>query len=68
MQPGDEVDLIRDVSKENKDFLIVSRLEIISAKPNEKRDALSVKIRRTKLLTIENYQDDPWRHATDESS
>lgn len=54
---GDEVDIVRGPSIMNSDFLTVSRIEILSA--TEKGEGLSVRVRRNKALTIENYQQDP---------
>nr|CAD7428711.1 unnamed protein product [Timema monikensis] len=52
---GDEIDIIRGLSPLNSDFLIVSRIEVLSASANENN--ISVKLRRSKTLTIENYAD-----------
>lgn len=50
---GDEVDLIKSVSPANPENLIVARVEILSVA--EKPDALDVKVKRWKSLTVENY-------------
>lgn len=55
---GDEIDLIRGPSPTNPDFLVVSRIEILSAKGNV--DTIRVKLKRQKSLIIENYND-PWK-------
>ena len=62
---GDEVDVIRGLSPMNPEFLLVSRIEILSVKPEE--DNVAVKIRRFKSLTIENYSE-PWRESVDSGS
>lgn len=54
---GDEVDIVRGTSLSNPNFLTVSRVEILAA--SERGDGLSIKIRRNKTLTIDNYKDDP---------
>nr|CAD7574848.1 unnamed protein product [Timema californicum] len=60
---GDEIDIIRGPSPLNSDFLIVSRVEVLSASANENN--ISVKLRRSKTLTIENYADS-WKVSQDE--
>nr|CAD7592643.1 unnamed protein product [Timema genevievae] len=60
---GDEIDIIRGPSPLNSDFLIVSRVEVLSASENE--NSISVKLRRSKTLTIENYADS-WKVSQDE--
>lgn len=50
---GDEIDIVRGASLSNPDFLTVSRVEILST--SERSEGLSVKLRRNKSLTIENY-------------
>lgn len=62
---GDEVDVIRGLSPLNPEFLLVSRIEILSVKPEEEN--VAVKIRRFKSLTIENYSE-PWRESVDSGS
>jgi hypothetical protein len=61
---GDEVDVIRGLSPMNSKFLLVSRLQILSAKAGEEN--IAVKIRRFKSLTVENYSE-PWRESADAS-
>jgi hypothetical protein len=48
----------------NPEFLLVSRLEILSVKAGEEN--ISVKIRRFKSLAVENYSE-PWRESSDAS-
>jgi hypothetical protein len=48
----------------NPEFLIVSRIEILSAKAGE--DHITVTLRRFKSLTVENYSE-PWRESADAS-
>ncbi|XP_050437539.1 mitochondrial transcription rescue factor 1 [Adelges cooleyi] len=55
LEIGDEVDLIKGPSPNNPDFLLVSRIEILSA--NLDGDELLVKLRRFKTLLINNYSD-----------
>lgn len=49
----------------NPEFLVVSRIEILSVKPGEEN--VTVKIRRFKSLTIENYSES-WRESVDSGS
>lgn len=63
---GDEVDLIRGVSPVNSDLLSISRVEIISVKEDDENDNLSIKVRRTKTLYVENYSTDPWKKGSTE--
>ncbi|KAJ9594138.1 hypothetical protein L9F63_014454, partial [Diploptera punctata] len=58
---GDEIDVIRSTSRMNPNFLVISRIEIISAKAEEEN--ISVKLRRTKSLTVENY-DEPFKDSS----
>lgn len=53
VQENDEIDLIKGPDPKNSNFIIVSRLEVISIKPEE--ESIAVKIRRYKSLTIEAY-------------
>jgi hypothetical protein len=46
----------------NPEFLVVSRIEILSVKSGEEN--VAVKVRRFKSLTIENYSE-PWRESVD---
>ncbi|XP_067002800.2 mitochondrial transcription rescue factor 1 [Anabrus simplex] len=57
---GDEVDVIRGYSPMNPNFLVVSRIEVLSIKAKE--ETFSVKMRRSKSLVIENYSD-PWKQS-----
>lgn len=50
---GDEVDVIKGVSPQNEDHIIVGRIEIVSARAKE--ESISVVLRRYKSLIIENY-------------
>lgn len=59
---GDEVDVIRSLSPMNPEFLLVSRIEILSVKAGEEH--IAVKLRRFKSLTVENYRD-PWKESAD---
>ncbi|XP_050533768.1 mitochondrial transcription rescue factor 1 [Daktulosphaira vitifoliae] len=52
---GDEVDLIKGSSPSNPNFLLVSRVEILSA--NLDGHELLVKLRKFKNLLIDNYPD-----------
>lgn len=54
-QEGDEIDIVKGPSPTNPDFLIVARVEILGIK--ESGENISVKIRRCKNLTIENYEE-----------
>ncbi|XP_021933463.1 uncharacterized protein C6orf203 isoform X2 [Zootermopsis nevadensis] len=57
---GDEVDVIRGLSPMNPEFLVVSRLQLLSIKAGEEN--ISVKLRRFKSLIVENYGE-PWKEA-----
>ena len=59
---GDEVDVIRGLSPVNPEFLVVSRIEILSVKTGEEN--IAVNVRRFKSLVIENYSE-PWRESVD---
>ncbi|CAH1375778.1 unnamed protein product [Tenebrio molitor] len=50
---GDEIDIIKGVSVSNPDFLTVARVEILGI--TDKHEVITLKIRRSKSLTIENY-------------
>ncbi|KAJ8910682.1 hypothetical protein NQ315_015390 [Exocentrus adspersus] len=54
VQEGDEIDVIKGSSINNKEFLNVARVEILSAIGNDEN--IAVKVRRSKVLTIENYE------------
>ncbi|XP_054164045.1 mitochondrial transcription rescue factor 1-like [Oppia nitens] len=58
---GDELDLIRGFNSENQDLLDVSRIRIqkIEDKLSHK-DRINVKLRRFRILSIENYERDPY--------
>lgn len=58
LEVGDEVDLIKGPSPNNPDFLLVSRLEVLSSKLDD--DELEVKLRKFKNLLIDNY-DNKWK-------
>ncbi|KAJ8938678.1 hypothetical protein NQ318_004478 [Aromia moschata] len=51
---GDEIDIIKGVNVNNPDFWTVARIEVISFAPKE--ESISVKLRRCKSLTVENYR------------
>lgn len=53
---GDEIDLIKNISPANTDYLIVARIEVLSCVAKE--NTAEVKIRRYKSLTVENYSGD----------
>lgn len=53
VQESDEIDLFKGPDPKNSNFIIVSRLEVISIKPEE--ESIAIKIRRYKSLTIEAY-------------
>ncbi|XP_044730198.1 mitochondrial transcription rescue factor 1 [Chrysoperla carnea] len=61
LRVGDEIDFIRGFSKNNSNFLIVSRLIILDA--IEKDENVTVVMKRFKSLLIENYKD-PWKQAS----
>lgn len=55
---GDEIDIIKGASVSNPNFLTVSRVEVLDIKP--KNEGYTVRLRRCKSLTIENYEE-PWK-------
>lgn len=60
---GDEIDLIKDISAQNPDHIIVARIEILSAKPSDDEN-IAVAMRRFKTLTIENYRkENVWKSS-----
>lgn len=58
VKEGDEVDVIKGINVNNPNFLTVGRVEVLSVKP--KGESFLVKLRKSKSLTIENYQDE-WK-------
>lgn len=67
MTVGDEVDVIKGVSPQNEDHIVVGRIEIISAKSKE--ESISVVLRRFKSLIIENYPgSSAWKGSSDNNS
>ncbi|KAE9534417.1 hypothetical protein AGLY_008507 [Aphis glycines] len=54
IEVGDEVDLVKGPSPNNPDFLLVSRVEVLSAKLDG--DELEVKLKKYKSLLINNYE------------
>lgn len=61
VEVGDEIDLVKGPSPNNPDFLVVSRVEVLSSKLDG--DELQVKLRRFKNLLIDNY-DNKWKSST----
>lgn len=60
MNVGDEIDIVKGPSSANPDFLTVARVEILSV--SERSEGVTVKIRRNKTLTIENYEgENTWK-------
>lgn len=57
VKEGDEIDIIKNISSANPDFLIVARIEILSYSATDDKEAIEIKIRRCKTLTVENYKD-----------
>lgn len=49
---GDEIDVIKGPSPNNPDFLVVSRVDILSMKPDS--DSISVKLRRCRSLLVDS--------------
>lgn len=58
LEVGDEVDLVKGLSSNNPDFLVVSRVEVISVELDG--DELEVKLKKFKNLLIDNY-DNKWK-------
>jgi len=54
IEVGDEVDLVKGPSPNNPDFLLVSRVEVLSSKLDG--DELEVKLKKYKSLLINNYE------------
>ncbi|XP_059620501.1 mitochondrial transcription rescue factor 1 [Phlebotomus argentipes] len=52
---GDEIDVIKNVSPNNPEHLVISRLELVSATPKE--ESISVLLRRFKTLVVDNYDE-----------
>lgn len=57
MGENEEIDVIKGVSPENSEFLVVARLEILSKKVDTENEYIVLTVRRNKNLTIENYPD-----------
>lgn len=57
VKENDEIDVIKGVSTANSEFLVVARIEILSCAATDDGEAIEIKIRRCKSLTIENYND-----------
>lgn len=55
MKLNDEVDLVKTLSPDNPNNLIVSRIELLSAKGNLEKEHIEIIVRRNKSLLIENY-------------
>lgn len=58
VEVGDEIDLVKGPSPNNPDFLLVARVEVLSAKLDG--DELEVKLKKFKNLLIDNY-DNKWK-------
>ncbi|XP_025424930.1 uncharacterized protein C6orf203 homolog [Sipha flava] len=58
VEVGDEIDLVKGPSPNNPDFLLVSRVEVLSAKLDG--DELEVKLKMYKNLLINDY-DNKWK-------
>ena len=56
---GDEIDVVRRVSEDNPNFLIVARVEVVNVE-GRGGEKLRVRLKRCKSLLIENY-DDKWK-------
>lgn len=67
MSVGDEVDVIKGVSPQNEDHIVVGRIEVVSAKSKE--ESISVVLRRFKSLIIENYPgSSAWKGGSSENN
>lgn len=66
VEVGDEIDVIKGVSQMNPDHLIVQRVEVLSARPKEDADGFTVRLQRIKSLTIDNYEESPYKGAARE--
>lgn len=64
---GDEVDVIKGVSPQNDEHIVVGRIEIVSAKAKE--ESISVILRKSKSLIIENYPgSNAWKGGSGDSN
>lgn len=54
---GDELDVIKGFTPENPNFLTVTRVEVLKVQLNEEEDRFLVKVRKTKSLVVDNYDD-----------
>lgn len=64
---GDEVDVIKGVSPQNEEHIVVGRIEVVSAKAKEEN--ISVILRRYKSLIIENYPgSSAWKGSSDSNN
>lgn len=66
VRDGDEIDIIKSVSPNNPNHIYVSRVEILSVKPEEENIVVSA--RRFKSLLIENYEEDPYKGNSSKES
>lgn len=49
--------MIKGVSTDNSEFLVVGRIEILAKRFDVNKNAVILTVRRNKNLTIENYAD-----------
>lgn len=68
---GDEIDLIKGFSPVNPKFLLVQRVKVLAASDpstNDDEDNITLKIRRYKSLTIDNYEEDEYKESAPSNS
>lgn len=58
MKVGDEVDIVKGISEENPDLIVVSKIEVLGARPSG--DFILLTLRRTKTTLVPNFEEDPW--------
>lgn len=55
IREGDEVDVVKSFSPDNLENLVISRIEMLSARVDDEEEHIIIVARRFKSLTIENY-------------
>ncbi|XP_008468288.1 uncharacterized protein C6orf203 [Diaphorina citri] len=65
---GDEIDVVKGFSTVNPKFLSVQRVKILGASNPTDDEPMTLKIRRYKNLTIDNYEEDPYKESSPPSA
>lgn len=55
IREGDEIDVVKSLSPDNPENLIISRIEMLSARVDDNEEHIIVVARRFKSLTVGNY-------------